>query len=110
MECKDIILNSHNKDQIFNIDDEVDSDEIIKKEKISFNNKYVYDVTTSSGRFYTNGIIAHNCFNFSTFDVALNGLVGISKRMHIRPPKSFDSFIRQVEQFMVYAANSILGA
>lgn len=50
------------------------------------------------------------CFNFSTFDVALNGLVGISKRMHIRPPKSFDSFIRQVEQFMVYAANSILGA
>lgn len=110
MEYKDIILNSHNKDRIFNIDDGVDSNEIIKKEKISFNNKYVYDVTTSSGRFYTNGIIAHNCFNFSTFDVALNGLVGISKRMHIRPPKSFDSFIRQVEQFMVYAANSILGA
>lgn len=101
---KDVILKNKNIDGRFN------SDEIIKKEKISFNNKYVYDVTTSSGRFYTNGIIAHNCFNFSTFDVALNGLVGISKRMHIRPPKSFDSFIRQVEQFMVYAANSILGA
>lgn len=30
--------------------------------------------------------------------------------MHISPPKSFDTFIRQLEQFTVYAANSTLGA
>lgn len=59
----------------------------------------------------TNIVVKINdCFNFSTSDIALNGLVGISKRMSIKPPKSFDTFIRQVEQFMVYAANSTLGA
>jgi len=30
--------------------------------------------------------------------------------MHITKPKSFDSFLRQIEQFMVYASNSTLGA
>lgn len=50
------------------------------------------------------------CFNYSTYDIYCNGLVGISKRMHISPPKSFDTFIRQLEQFTVYAANSTLGA
>lgn len=50
------------------------------------------------------------CFNYSTNDIAYNGLVGISKRMKIIPPKNFDTFIRQVEQFIVYAANSTLGA
>ena len=30
--------------------------------------------------------------------------------MTIQPPKSFETFIRQVEQFVVYAANSTLGA
>lgn len=101
---KDIVLKKRN------IDGRFESDEIIKKEKISFNNKYVYDVTTSSGKFYTNGIIAHNCFNYSTNDIAYNGLIGISKRMNVTPPKSLYTFIRQVEQFIVYASNSTLGA
>lgn len=101
---KDVVLKNRN------IDGRYESDEIIKKEKILFNNKYVYDVTTSSGKFYTNGIIAHNCFNYSTNDIAYNGLKGISKRLDVKPPKSFNTFIRQVEQFVVYAANSTLGA
>ncbi|MCK5607852.1 ribonucleoside-triphosphate reductase [Candidatus Pacearchaeota archaeon] len=49
------------------------------------------------------------CFNFSTYDIALEGL-GMSSRMSIKPPKSLSSFIRQIEQFTVYAANSTLGA
>lgn len=93
-----------------NIDGRYESDEIIKKEKVLFDNRYVYDITTSSGKFYTNGIIAHNCFNYSTNDIAFNGLVGISKRLNVEPPKNFNTFIRQVEQFVVYAANSTLGA
>ena len=102
---KEIILN-----RTSSIKEPIGSDEIIKKEKISFDNRYVYDVTTGSGRFYTNGIIAHNCFNYSTNDVAYNGLKGISRRLDVKPPKSFNTFIRQVEQFVVYAANSTLGA
>ena len=50
------------------------------------------------------------CFNYSTFDIALNGLIGISKRMNVVAPKSFSTFIRQIEQATVYFANSTLGA
>lgn len=49
------------------------------------------------------------CFNYSTYDIALGGLT-MSRRMEIKPPKSLESFIRQMEQFTVYAANSTLGA
>ena len=49
------------------------------------------------------------CFNYSTYDIALSGL-SMSRRMTIYPPKSLESFIRQMEQFTVYAANSTLGA
>jgi len=49
------------------------------------------------------------CFNFSTYDIALEGLT-MSRRMDVKPPKSLESFIRQMEQFIVYAANSTLGA
>ena len=49
------------------------------------------------------------CFNYSTFDIALEGLT-MSNRMDIKPPKCLESFLRQMEQFTVYAANSTLGA
>lgn len=49
------------------------------------------------------------CFNFSCYDIALLGLP-MTKRMKIKPPNSLESFIRQMEQFVVYAANSTLGA
>lgn len=49
------------------------------------------------------------CFNFGCLDVALLGLP-MTNKMNIKPPKSLESFIRQMEQFIVYAANSTLGA
>lgn len=49
------------------------------------------------------------CFNYSMYDIALEGLK-MSNRLKIDPPKSLASFLRQVEQFTVYAANSTLGA
>ena len=49
------------------------------------------------------------CFNFSTCDIALEGL-NMGGRLTIDPPKSLNAFLRQVEQFTVYAANSTLGA
>lgn len=65
-----------------------------------------------TGRLYINDFTDVGrpyCFNYSTYDVALSGL-SMSKRMLIVPPKSLQSFIRQIEQFTVYAANSTLGA
>lgn len=50
------------------------------------------------------------CFNYSVYDIAIGGLKGLSNRPLVTKPKSLDTFIRQVEQFMVVAANSTLGA
>ena len=49
------------------------------------------------------------CFNFSCYDVALLGLP-MASNINVSVPKSLESFIRQMEQFIVYAANSTLGA
>ena len=49
------------------------------------------------------------CFNYSMYDIALEGLK-MGGRLNIVPAKSLATFLRQVEQFTVYAANSTLGA
>lgn len=74
------------------------ANELIEKQ---LSGEYYINDFTDVGRPY--------CFNFSTYDIVTNGL-GMSNRMTIKPPKSLASFIRQVEQFTVYAANSTLGA
>lgn len=81
-----------------------------EKKIIKYVGNDVYDIQTESGYFSCGGLYCHNCFNYSTNDIAYNGLKGISKRLDVKPPKSFNTFIRQVEQFVVYAANSTLGA
>ncbi|MCM1532913.1 MAG: hypothetical protein NC114_11695 [Ruminococcus flavefaciens] len=71
----------------------------------------VYDVTTETGYFTAEGHLrSHNCFNYSTYDIFCNGLEGMSSRLKIVPPQSLATFFRQVEQFIVVAANSTLGA
>lgn len=49
------------------------------------------------------------CFNFSTYDIMLEGLPMVTKIKSI-PPKHLYSFKSQLEQFVVLAANSTLGA
>lgn len=49
------------------------------------------------------------CFNYSAYDIALEGLP-MGGRLNIGPARSLFAFLRQVEQFTVYAANSTLGA
>jgi len=65
-----------------------------------------------SGDVYINdfhGLQAPYCFNYSTYDIALLGLPFITKIKSI-PPKHLYSFKSQLEQFVVYASNSTLGA
>lgn len=49
------------------------------------------------------------CFNYSMYDVMMNGLPMIEKPKSL-PPKSLYAFKSQVEQFSIIAANSTLGA
>lgn len=71
--------------------------------------EFVYDITTETGTFYSQGMIQHNCYNFSTLDIMYQGLPFITK-IKSETPKHFSSFIGQLIHFTVYASNSILGA
>ena len=55
------------------------------------------------------GIRAPYCFNYSAYDIALQGLPMV-KAIDSRPPKHLYAFKSQVEQFIPVAANSTLGA
>lgn len=110
--CNYCVKANKHKDVVFKnrkIDGRFEGGGIHKIEKMPWKGEWVYDITTETGRFSSNGVYCHNCFNYSTYDVALEGLT-MSRRMTVKPPKSLDSFIRQMEQFIVYCANSTLGA
>ena len=49
------------------------------------------------------------CFNYSTYDIMMNGLPMV-KKVRSLPPKYLYSFKSQLEQFTVIASNSTLGA
>ncbi len=49
------------------------------------------------------------CFNYSTYDILVNGLPMI-KKVKSSPPKYLYAFKSQLEQFTVIASNSTLGA
>lgn len=49
------------------------------------------------------------CFNYSTYDIVSKGLCMASK-VRSKPPKYLHSFKSQLEQFVIIASNSTLGA
>jgi ribonucleoside-triphosphate reductase len=71
--------------------------------------EYVYDITTETGHFHCQGLIQHNCFNYSAYDILTKGLPMIKKVKSI-PPKHLHAFKSQLEQFVIIASNSTLGA
>lgn len=78
-------------------------------EYTDYANKFVYDITTETGHFHSQGMIQHNCFNYSTLEVAMQGLPMV-KKIKSKPPKNVLSFKSQLEQFITIASNSSLGA
>ena len=71
--------------------------------------EYVYDITTETGTFASQGLLLHNCFNYSTYDIMINGLDMVDK-VKCQPPQFLFSFKSQLEQFTIIASNSTLGA
>ena len=49
------------------------------------------------------------CFHYSTYDLMMKGLCMASK-VKSKPPKYLHSFKSQLEQFVIIASNSTLGA
>jgi ribonucleoside-triphosphate reductase (formate) len=85
--------------------------ETLKKEH---NLDYANDVIESqlNGNIYINDFTELKkpyCFNYSSYDIMLEGLPMIKKIKSVKP-KYLYSFKSQLEQFVVLAANSTLGA
>lgn len=76
---------------------------------IEYDNEFVYDITTETGTFYSNGIKCHNCYNFSTYDLMTKGLPFVRK-IKSEPPKHLSSFVGQLVHFTSYASNQVMGA
>lgn len=65
-----------------------------------------------TGDYYINdlaGISLPYCFNFSTYDIAIQGLPFV-KKIESGPPKHLSSFMGQIIHFTSYASNNIMGA
>lgn len=94
-----------------NVDGRFDSNDyrVHKLLKYQHFGNAVYDVTTASGHFYSQGLLQHNCFNYSTYDILTKGLPMV-KKVKCEPPKYLYSFKSQLEQFVTIASNSTLGA
>lgn len=69
-----------------------------------------------TGRMYINDFTGFSsamayCFNYSTYDTAVNGIPGVfDGRGGSEPPKNLMSFLGQIELFSLIAGNSTLGA
>lgn len=74
-----------------------------------YKDDFVYDITTGTGTFYSNGLKCHNCFNFSTYDLMTKGLPFV-KKIKSEPPKHLSSFCGQLVHFTSYASNQVMGA
>ena len=100
---KELVFRDRQKDGRF------ETNEVMKI--LPFQEEYVYDITTATGQFHSQGLIQHNCYNYSTFDTALLGIPdAFDGRGGSVAPKNLMSFCGQIELFSLIAGNSTLGA
>lgn len=72
--------------------------------------EYVYDITTETGHFHCQGMIQHNCYNYSTLDTAHKGIpVGIDAEKS-EPTKYLNTFFEHLQLFSIHCGSSSLGA
>lgn len=71
--------------------------------------EYVYDITTDSGTFYSNGMIQHNCYASSLDRLVEEGMPFYDKA-DIGPVKHFMSYINLSLQYLCYMSNQVAGA
>lgn len=72
--------------------------------------EYVYDITTETGHFHSQGMIQHNCYNYSTLDTAMNGIPKGLDAEESTPTKYLNTFFEHLQLFCVQAGASSLGA
>ena len=100
---KDLALRERQKDGRF------ETNEVLKL--LPHKEEYVYDVTTETGTFYSQGMIQHNCFNFDPIHFAL---LGIPKELDGKgeslPPQHLESFFGILQDILPIFAKNLAGA
>lgn len=83
--------------------DEISDTRFLKREL-----EYVYDITTSTGRFYANGMVQHNCFAFDASKLVTIGRdFGVLKS---KPAKRVSSYISALCETIHQMSNHLAGA
>lgn len=70
--------------------------------------KYVYDITTTSKRFYANGMVQHNCWAFDASILVTDGKP--FKPLKSKPAKRVDSYISILNEVIHQMSNHLAGA
>lgn len=82
---------------------------IIENSEYIDNCDTVYDITTESGHFIANNILAHNCFAYDLKDLAEKGLYFIDG-LNGQPAKHLITFVDFVKEFVSFTCNRSSGA
>jgi ribonucleoside-triphosphate reductase len=81
-----------------------------KIESIKNDSDFVYDITTVSHTFLSNGLLAHNCAGWSLRQLLEIGFGGVPGRISAKPAKHFNAALGQIVNFMGTLQNEWAGA
>lgn len=102
---KDVVLRERGKDGRF------ETNEVLKIMPLQQElPEFVYDITTETGHFHCQGMIQHNCYNYSTLDTAHKGIPKGIDAEPSRPTKYLGTFLEHLQLFCIHAGSSSLGA
>ncbi len=71
--------------------------------------KFVYDITTETGTFNSQGLHQHNCFAFSLLDLMQQG-IQFGNKIKAEPAKHLSSFMGHIIAFLTYSCQQLSGA
>jgi len=81
-----------------------------KIEAVKNDDEYVYDITTSSHTFTSNGMLVHNCAGWSIKDILQKGFNGVKGRVAASPAKHMNALLGQLVNFLGTLQNEWAGA
>lgn len=99
--------NTIKKIDIFNPDTDIKLAYNLEEEDSEF--YYVYDITTASHTFYSNGMTQHNCWAASLAPIINEGMPWV-KNIRVKPVKHFDTLISNSIKYIYNLSTQCVGA
>ena len=70
----------------------------------------IFDITTKSSTFLSNGLLVHNCMGWDLYDLLLRGFGGVPSKIESRPAKHFRTALGQLVNFFFTLQGESAGA